>query len=138
MPTVIMNLNPANLREAEELLDSLEPQIEVDLLVIYKRGGELIVERAETLAPKKTGFMASLIGFVVIPRGITIMGGADYTSFQEFGTRLIRAKYFITTAIEEIMPDIDEACEAAIVEYLTRESNKINSIVFDPTAFLWL
>ena len=136
MPAVIINLNFANLKEAEDLLDSLEPEIEVDLLALYREGGENITERASELAPKKTGFMASLIGFVVIARGVTIMGGADYTSYQEFGTRLITPKYFITTAIDEIMPEIDAQAEEIIGLYLEREANKINAIGYEPIDLL--
>jgi len=136
MPSVIMNLNPANLKEAEAFLAELEPQVEADLLIVYQRGGELIVERANVLAPKKTGFMASLIGFVVIPRGITITGGADYTSYQEFGTEKITAKYFISTAIEELLPQIDEECIAVVLNYVNEQSRELGSVVYDPTVFL--
>jgi HK97 gp10 family phage protein len=65
--------------------------------------GILMQREAQLRAPKKTGYMADQIRFEVLPYpgwAFRLIGRAPYTIFQEFGTRYIRPRLFMTQALD--------------------------------------
>jgi len=78
-------------------------------------------ELARSLAPKRTGFLASTIYTERVGEWAFILGAkAEYTYFVEFGTRFMRAKRFLSRALESAMPSlvlhVNQAIKEAIVE----------------------
>jgi len=78
-------------------------------------------ELAQSLAPKRTGFLASTIFTERVGEWAFILGAkAEYTYFVEFGTRFMRARRFLSRALESAMPSVvllvNKAIEEAIVE----------------------
>jgi len=76
---------------------------------------------AQSLAPKRTGFLASTIFAERIGEWAFILGAkAEYACFVEFGTRFMRARRFLSRALESAMPrlvmHVNEAIKEAIVE----------------------
>lgn len=69
--------------------------------------GERVYQRAVDLAPKRTGALARSINLVAGPfpsRMVRIEAGGGavgYAQFQEFGTRSIRPRLFMTRAFNE-------------------------------------
>ena len=64
--------------------------------------GNAFVVRAQSLAPVKTGTLRASIDYQVIGRTLTIIIGAPWGIFQEFGTRTIPPHPFIRPALNEI------------------------------------
>jgi HK97 gp10 family phage protein len=59
--------------------------------------GALLVRDAAGRAPRRTGRLAGSIRVTEAGKsGVTIRAGAPYGPFQEFGTRYVRATYFLT------------------------------------------
>jgi len=78
-------------------------------------------ELAQSLAPKRTGFLASTIFTERVGEWSFILGAkAEYTYFVEFGTRFMRARRFLSRALESAMPSlvlhVNKAIKEAIVE----------------------
>jgi hypothetical protein len=65
--------------------------------------GILMQYDAQLRAPKKTGYMASQITFEMLPYhqwAFRLIGRAPYTLYQEFGTRYIAPRMFMTQALQ--------------------------------------
>jgi len=76
---------------------------------------------AQSLAPRRTGFLASTIFAERVGEWAFTLGAkAKYTYFVEFGTRFMRARRFLSRALESAMPSlvmhVNKAIEEAIVE----------------------
>jgi HK97 gp10 family phage protein len=66
------------------------------------RTGQEVMHRARQLAPVKTGRLMQSIYAQMIYRWVVKVGCyAPYAYFQEFGTRYIQPRYFLTRALEE-------------------------------------
>lgn len=79
----------------------------------------LVEERAEELAPVRTGWLRSQVykrktGFL----GWELGDLASYAGFVEFGTRYMSARPYLRPAIEEKMPEVREALKDALIEKL--------------------
>jgi hypothetical protein len=66
------------------------------------QAGEAWLARSRALAPVKTGFLRSQEDYQVIGRTLTLIMGAPYDIFQEFGTRNIRPRPHIRPALLEM------------------------------------
>jgi len=80
-----------------------------------------IRELARSLAPKRTGFLASTVFAERVGEWAFTLGAkAPYSYFVEFGTRFMRARRFLSRALESAMPSlvmhVNEAIKDAIVE----------------------
>jgi len=76
---------------------------------------------AQSLAPRRTGFLASTIFAERVWEWAFILGAkAKYAYFVEFGTRFMRARRFLSRALESALPSlvmhVNEAIKEAIVE----------------------
>lgn len=64
--------------------------------------GQLVVRRAQELAPVRTGRLISSIYSQIIYKWVVIVACmVPYAIFQELGTRYIQARYFLTRALSE-------------------------------------
>lgn len=68
---------------------------------MLERMGSAVAERARELAPKRSGYLVSTIGYTVRQSDKTVQIHADakYAYFVEFGTRLMRAQPFLRPAL---------------------------------------
>ena len=81
---------PANIDKAtEEGLDLL---------------GEMAEQKAKTYAPVRTGVLRESIRFIRRGFEVLLSSRVFYAVFQEFGTRFIAPRLFMTRALEEIRP----------------------------------
>jgi HK97 gp10 family phage protein len=68
---------------------------------------EKIVLRAQQLAPVRTGWLMQNIYARVIDKCVVKVGCyVPYAFFQEFGTSRIRARFFLTRALQENAPKL--------------------------------
>jgi HK97 gp10 family phage protein len=76
---------------------------------------------AQSLAPRRTGYLASTVYAERVGEWSFKLGArARYAYFVEFGTRFIRARRFLSRALELAMPNVaqrvNQAVREAIVE----------------------
>ena len=64
--------------------------------------GAAVVARAQALAPVRTGFLRSQEDYQIIGRTLTIILGAPYDVFTEFGTRRMAPHPHIRPALQEM------------------------------------
>ena len=85
-------------RKMEKLPDSLQKYLQQAL----QQTAQTIMMRARQLAPVKTGRLMQSI-YVQLIGGYTVKVGCyvSYALFQEFGTRYIVPRYFLTRALQE-------------------------------------
>jgi HK97 gp10 family phage protein len=84
---------------------------------VVDKGLGVVEERAEELAPVRTGWLRSQVykrktGFL----GWELGDLAFYSGFVEFGTRFMRARPFLRPAVEEKMPEVREELKDALIE----------------------
>jgi len=80
-----------------------------------------IRELAQSLAPKRTGFLASTVFVEKMGEWTFKLGArATYAYFVEFGTHFMKARRFLTTTLESSKPSllsrINQAVKEAIME----------------------
>ncbi len=75
---------------------------ELDDLITVEMGEVMdgAVEVAKSVAPVRTGFLRSTIFWERVGDEWHLIAGASYAVYQEFGTRWVRAKMFLTLAWE--------------------------------------
>ncbi len=76
---------------------------------------------AQSLAPRRTGYLASTVYAERVGEwAFKLVARAQYAYFVEFGTRFMRARRFLSRALESAMPSlvqrINQAVREAIVE----------------------
>jgi HK97 gp10 family phage protein len=106
---------------AEELaswLASLSDEVKEKTLNRMQDIVDNAVERARSEAPVRTGRLRASIGWDRIEEGYRIFAGAAYAAYQEFGTRFIPARLFMTHAWQTIMERWQELA-ASVTEALT-------------------
>jgi HK97 gp10 family phage protein len=77
--------------------------------------GQEVMRRARQLAPLRTGRLMQSIYAQIIYKWVVKVGCyAPYAYFQEFGTRRIQPRYFLTRALEESRTQFLKAIAAAL------------------------
>ena len=72
---------------------------------------------AQSLAPRRTGYLASTVYAERTGEWAFKLGAkARYAYFVEFGTRFIRARRFLSQALEQAMPHVVQQVSQAIAE----------------------
>ncbi len=104
-------------RKLDQLDQNMRSHVEEAL------GSEIskIRELAQSLAPKRTGFLASTVFAEKTGEWTFKLGAkATYTYFVEFGTRFMKARHFLTKAIEASKPrlllQVNQVITEAIME----------------------
>lgn len=103
-------------RKLESLSSALQSRVHEGLV----EGGILLENTARSFAPYRTGFLESTIFAMVVGWILRFGATAPYAHFLEFGTRFIRARNFLSRALQYCMPDLlrrlNEAVDKAIQE----------------------
>jgi HK97 gp10 family phage protein len=85
--------------------------------------GQLVVRRAQELAPIRTGRLISSIYSQIIYKWVVkVACMVPYAIFQELGTRYIQARYFLTRALSENAMNFLSIVAAAL-QYATEEAS---------------
>jgi HK97 gp10 family phage protein len=94
-------------------LDSAAAQLD-DLSAANRQAGAIVAAEAQGRAPRRTGTLAGSIRVADVgPRSAGVTAGVRYAGFQEFGTRYVTPKYFLTSALGESDRVLDPYYEAA-------------------------
>ena len=107
-----MQINVDGDEELERWLESLPEKLEEKVRDKMQDIVENAVEDARSKAPVRTGRLRASIGWMWrLEEGFTIFAEAPYAVYQEFGTRYIQAKLFMTKAWQVIMERWEELIE---------------------------
>jgi HK97 gp10 family phage protein len=113
--TVKIQIDPSGIVEFAEALKRMPEQLRERFSEVLGDIGRQIVTRARAYAPVRTGALRASI-YETVTHDLQLRVGAYvyYAIFQEFGTRYIAPRYFITRAIHECMPLLTFAVQEAI------------------------
>ena len=84
---------------------------------------EAMKRTAQGLAPIRTGYLMSTIFGTVEDWVLKLGATAPYAAYQEFGTRYIRARRFLSNAVELRMQGLINRIDHAIEEAKTEASH---------------
>lgn len=120
--SVNMEIHVESLSELREKLaklgDIMKGRVH-DALVL---GGQSMKTLAQSLAPVRTGYLRSTIFSRVEDLGLRLGASAPYAIYQELGTRHIRARRFLSQAVELRMQSLINRINHAIDEAKTEAS----------------
>jgi len=103
--------------EIEDLFRKSEAQLSFEIQEIIEEYAELMVEMAKSLCPVRTGFLISSIYAEIAEDGVDILAWAPYWGYQEFGTRYIEGKYFLTQSVETYEGAMYAEIDRVVQEY---------------------
>ena len=85
--------------------------------------GQIVVRRAQELAPVRTGrLISSIYSRIIYKWVVKVACMVPYAIFQELGTRYIQARYFLTRALSENAMNFLSIVAAAL-RYATEEAS---------------
>ena len=96
-----------DVSEAEAFLADFAPELDAVLEEEIPAFMDEAVELARADAPVKTGFLRATVFWECVGDEWHLIAGAGYAVYQEFGTRWIRAKLFLTHAWEMVQASLD-------------------------------
>lgn len=106
MPAIEFGMNVEGIEELQRAFDNLPELMHRNVEYALDRVGEDIHMDAFRMCPVKTGYMRSTIYHKVEHWILTVGVRAPYASFQEFGTRYIQPRYFLTEAFHLNFPNL--------------------------------
>ena len=113
--TVKIEVDVSEVEAFAEALRQMPEQLRERFAGVLGEIGQQIVVRARAYAPVRTGALRASI-YQTVTRDLVLCVGAYvyYAIFQEFGTRYIAPRYFLTRAIQENLPLLAFAMQEAI------------------------
>jgi HK97 gp10 family phage protein len=113
-----IEINDQDFRDRIEKVDQAIQDAVQNALV---QAANAIVLRARQLVPVRTGYLQSTIfGLAAGAWSVQVGAFASYAVFQELGTSRIQPRYFLTRALQEILPQlpsyISEAMQRSVEE----------------------
>ena len=119
--SVSMEVDVHGIPELQRKLDRLDQSMRVRVNVALDFEVSAMQTRAQQLAPKRTGYLASSIVAVRVGEwAFKLMALAPYAAFVEFGTRFMQARRFLSRALElsmlGLVQHVNRAIEDAIRE----------------------
>jgi len=121
--SVKMEIHVQGLPEMREKLANLGDAMKERVHEALVFEGEAMKTVAQSLAPVRTGYLSSTIFSRVEDLILTLGATAPYAAYQEFGTRFIRARRFLSHAIELRMQTLINRINHAIDEAKTEASH---------------
>jgi len=99
--SVEMQIDVYGIPELQRKLDQLDQSMREDVDEALNFEVQAMQTRAQQLAPKRTGYLASTIFAERVGEWAFKLGArASYSYFVEFGTRFMQAKRFLSRALE--------------------------------------
>ncbi|MEM1551328.1 MAG: HK97 gp10 family phage protein [Candidatus Bathyarchaeia archaeon] len=113
--TVKLQIDMKELEEFRKALDEMPSELKKRFYEVMGDIAKQIVVRARAYAPVRTGALRASI-YAVVTQDLIMRVGAYvyYAIFQEYGTRYIAPRYFLTRAIQENLPLLNFAIQEAI------------------------
>ena len=118
---VEMQVDIYGIPELREKLDRLDQNMRVYVDQALDFEVQAMQNRAQSLAPKRTGYLASTVFAQKIGEWSFKLGArASYAFFVEFGTRFMQARRFLSRALElsmlGLVQHVNHAIQTAIRE----------------------
>lgn len=86
-----------------------------DMSDANRKAGQLLAQHAAGSAPRRTGRLAGSIRVTDVGKGgVSVGSTVKYGPFQEFGTRYVRATYFLTGTLARDDGPVIDVYETAI------------------------
>jgi hypothetical protein len=86
-----------------------------DLSAPGRAAGALLAARAAAFAPRRTGRLAGSIRVARFgPDGAEVATAVPYASFQEYGTRWVRPKFYMARALDTAADPVTDTYAAAV------------------------
>lgn len=86
-----------------------------DMSEANRKAGDLLARDAAGRAPHRTGRLGGSIRVTAVGAGgVTVGAAAPYAPFQEFGTRYVRATYFLTGTLAHDEGPVIDVYETAV------------------------
>jgi len=119
--SVEMQIDVHGIPELQRRLDRLDQNVRSNVDAALNFEVEAMRLRAQGLAPRRTGYLASTIFSDRIDEWVFKLGArAPYAFFVEFGTRFMQARRFLSRALElsmlSLVLHVNRAVHEAIVE----------------------
>jgi HK97 gp10 family phage protein len=113
--TVKIQIDPSEVEVFAEVLKQMSEDLRDKFADVLGEIGRQIVVRARAYAPVRTGALRASI-YHTVTRDLVLNVGAYvyYAIFQEYGTRYIAPRYFMTRSIQENLPLLNFAMQEAI------------------------
>jgi HK97 gp10 family phage protein len=113
-----IEINDQDFRDRLEKVDQAIQDAVQDALV---QAANAILLRARQLAPVRTGaLMQSIYAIGAGAWSVKVGAYESYAAFQEFGTSHIQPRFFLTRALQEVLPQlpayISEAIQRSVEE----------------------
>ena len=122
--SIEMAIDLQGIAELQRKLDRLDQNMRSYVDEALSNELSNIRELAQSLAPKRTGFLASTVFAEKIGEWTFKLGAkATYAYFVEFGTRLMKAKRFLTRALESSKPSLLLRVNQAVTEAIMEASS---------------
>ena len=122
--SVEMEVDVHGIPELQRKLDRLDQSMRgrVDEALDFEVSA--MQTRAQSLAPKRTGYLASTIVAVRVGEwAFILMALAPYAVYVEFGTRFMQARRFLSRALELGMLGLVQHVNRAIEDAITEASS---------------
>jgi len=118
MVDIIINCREdLNMKRVADLMNQAPDELKTRILQIFREEGAIIRDDAKANAPVKTGKLRDLIMMRETPTGVEVVEAAPYAVYQEFGTKFIQPRHFLTTAFKLRHPAIKEKITLTLTEY---------------------
>ncbi len=115
--SVEMAVNVQGLPELQCKFELLDENLRVHVDEALGSEVRSMQTMAQSLAPKRSGYLASTVYAERIGTWSFKLGArAGYARFVEFGTRFMRARRFLSRALELGMPDLVRRLNQAVVD----------------------
>jgi len=119
--SVEMSLDVRGILELQRKLDRLDESMRQQVDQALEFEVQAMQTRAESLAPKRTGYLASTIFAQKVGQWAFKLGArAPYAVFVEFGTRFMQARRYLSRALElgmlGLVQHVNRAVDDAIRE----------------------
>lgn len=121
--SVKMEIHVQGLPELREKLANISDAMKSRVHDAMVFEAEAMKTTAQALAPIRTGYLASTIFGTVEDWVLKLGATASYAAYQEFGTRFIRARRFLSHAVELRMQSLINRIDHAIEEAKTEASH---------------
>jgi HK97 gp10 family phage protein len=103
--TVQISVDLSNVQNFIQKLKEMPDEVQKKLTDVLSDVGRQTVIKARAYAPVRTGALRASI-YATTTRNLELRIGAYvyYALFQEYGTRYIAPRYFLTRAVQENLP----------------------------------
>lgn len=115
--TVRLKIDASEVEEFVKALEKMPSELRERFYEVMCDIGRQAVQRARACAPLRTGALRASI-YSHVTRDLVWFFGAYvyYAVFQEYGTRYIAPRYFLTRALNETLPLLVFAMQEAVTQ----------------------